>query len=208
MKILGLAGSPRKNGNTEILLDIALDEARKNGAICSKIRLMDKTISHCRACSRCARTGKCVIKDDMQGIYKKILESEGIIWATPVHAWNVSSLTKIAMDRTYALTFPRLQMAGKVGGLIVVAARRGWMNVANLYHMFCIDNHMFATEFVWGQAREKGDIKKDVFAMNMAEEMARQMISLISSGLKFPEEFDVPMHRIVTRRLKRVSPAR
>jgi len=112
------------------------------------------------------------------------------------------------MDRTYALTFPRLQMAGKVGGLIVVAARRGWMNVANLYHMFCIDNHMFTTEFVWGQAREKGDIKKDIFAMNMAEEMARQMISLISSGLKFPEEFDVPMYRIVARRLKRVLPDR
>lgn len=204
MKILGIAGSPRKMGNTEILLDIALTEARKHGAECSKILLRDRTIGHCRACSRCSRTGKCVIDDDMREIYGRMLESDGIIWATPVHAWNVSSLTKLAMDRTYCLTSPKLQMANKVAGLIVVAARRGWMNVANLYHMFCIDNHMFATEFVWGQAREKGEIRKDLFAMNMAKEMAHQMISLISGNLQFPEKFDIPMHKIVAKKLKRV----
>jgi multimeric flavodoxin WrbA len=202
MKILGIMGSPRKEGNTDILLDVTLEEARSRGVVCSKILLRDKRISYCRGCLKCAQTGRCVIKDDMREVYAEILESDGIIWATPVHAWNVSSLTKIAMDRTYALTSPKLQMANKVGGLITVAARRGWMNVANLYHMFCMDNHMFATEFVWGQAREKGEIEKDLFAINMAKEMAHQMISFISSNLKFPEEFDVPMHKMVTRKLR------
>jgi len=205
MKILGIGGSPRQGGNTDILLNLALDEARKNGAVCSRVFLREKTINHCRGCLSCKKTGKCVVEDDMQELYKEMLEAEGIIWATPVHAWNVSSRTKIAMDRTMALTFPALQMANKVGGFITVAARRGIMNLANLFHMYLIDNHMFYTEFVWGFAREKGAIEKDVFAMEMTKEMARQMVAVIRAEPKFPAGFSAPLHRIVSERLKGVA---
>jgi multimeric flavodoxin WrbA len=198
MKIVGILGSARKGGNTEILLDVALEEAQKEGVTIEKIPLRDKVLAPCDGCQGCIKTGKCVVEDDAQEIYEKILESEGILWATPVYFWSMTAQTKILMDRLYALLFPKLQLANKVGGLIVVAAGRGCMNTANLFHMFFAYNHMFFAEYASGYARERGQIKKNAFAINMAKETVRQMISLIKGNLKFPEEFDVPMPRFVT----------
>jgi multimeric flavodoxin WrbA len=200
MKIIGILGSPRKGGNTEILLDVALKEAQKNGVLISKIPLREKEIAPCNGCLKCEQTGKCVIKDDMQDIYKEMLESEGIIWATPVYFWSMSGQTKAAMDRTIALTFPKLQLANKIGGLIIVAGGRGCMNTANIFHMYFSYNHMFFAEFASGYARGKGEIKKNNFVMNQAKEMVNQMISLIRANLKYPEEFDVPMPRFVRKK--------
>jgi len=197
MKIVGILGSERKGGNTEVLLDVALEEAQKNGVLTDKVPLRDKSIAPCDGCLGCVKTGKCVIEDDAQEIYEKMLESEGIIWATPVYFWSMSGQTKTLMDRTYALLFPKLQLTNKTGGLILVAGTRGCMNAANAFHMYFKYNHMFFAEFAFGYAREKGEITKNAFAVNMAKEMVRQMISLINANLKFPEEFDMPMHRFV-----------
>jgi multimeric flavodoxin WrbA len=197
MKTIGILGSTRKDGNTEILLDVALEEARQNGGSASKIVLRDKVIAPCDGCMGCAPSGECVIQDDMLEVYQGICEADAIIWASPVYYWSVTGLTKIALDRTFALNFPRLQQAGKIGGLILVAGIRGCLNAANLFHMYFIYNHMFAAEFAWGYAAEKGAIKKDISAINMAKEMVHQMQALYKAGLKYPEEFDMPLHRLV-----------
>ncbi|NIM99733.1 MAG: flavodoxin family protein [candidate division Zixibacteria bacterium] len=200
MRIVGILGSPREGGNTEVLLDVALEEAQKSGVLIDKVPLRDKSIAPCDGCYQCIKTGKCVIEDDGREIYKKMLTSEGIIWATPVYFWSMSSQTKTLMDRTYALLFPKLQLTNKVGGLILVAGSRGCMNTANIFHMYFKYNHMFFAEFAWGLAREKGEIKKNTFAINTAREMVHQMISLIESNLKYPEEFDVSLPRFVRKK--------
>ena len=197
MMITGILGSERKGGNTEVMLDAALEEAQKNGVLVDKIPLSGKTIAPCDGCLGCAKTGKCIIEDDAQEILEKMAASDGIIWATPVYFWSMTGQTKTLMDRTYALLFPKLQLAGKIGGLITVAAGRGCMNTANVFHMYFNYNHMFFTEFASGYAREKGEIKKKTIALNMAKEMVSQMISLINADLKYPEEFDVPMPRLL-----------
>jgi multimeric flavodoxin WrbA len=201
MKTIGILGSTRKEGNTEFLLDAALEEARAKGCFTSKITLRDKVIAPCDGCMGCARTGECVIKDDMQEVYKEIREADGIIWASPVYYWSMSGLTKTALDRTFALNFPTLQQAGKIGGLILVAGIRGCMSAANPFHMYFIYNHMFAAEFTWGYAGEKGAIKKDTFAITMAKTMVQQMHALFQANLKYPEEFDMPLHRLVREKL-------
>jgi multimeric flavodoxin WrbA len=200
MKIIGILGSTRKGGNTEILLDMALEEAQKNGGSTSKITLRDMAIAPCDGCMGCSQTGECIIQDDMQEVYKEIREADGIIWATPVYFWSMSGLTKIALERTYALCFPKLQQASKVGGLIIVAATRGCMNAANAFHMYFIYNHMFSAEFAWGYAGEKGEIKKDTIAIKMAKEMVHQMTSLSQANLRYPEEFDLPLQRLVRKK--------
>jgi multimeric flavodoxin WrbA len=202
MKIVGILGSERIGGNTEVLLDVALEEAQKCGVLTDKVPLRDKSIAPCDGCLGCVKTGKCVIEDDAQEIYEKMLESEGIIWATPVYFWSMSGQTKTLMDRTYALLFPKLQLTNKTGGLILVAGTRGCMNAANAFHMYFKYNHMFFAEFAFGYAREKGEIEKNAFAVNMAKEMVNQMISLINANLKFPEEFDMPMHRFVRNKYR------
>ena len=72
MKIVGILGSPRKGGNTEVLLDVALEEAQKNGVLTDKVPLKDKSIAPCDGCLGCVQTGKCVIEDDVQEIYENM----------------------------------------------------------------------------------------------------------------------------------------
>jgi multimeric flavodoxin WrbA len=201
MKILGILGSSRKGGNTEILLDVALQEARQMGSSVSKITLRDKVIAPCDGCLGCARTGECVLQDDMQEVYKEIREADGIIWASPVYFWSMSGLTKNALDRTYALLFPKLQQAGKIGGLMLVAGGRGCVSASNPFHMYFSYNHMFAAEFTMAWAREKGEIKKDELAVTTAKMMVRQMHALIAAHLTYPEEFPKPLIHLAREKL-------
>ena len=197
MRIVGILGSERKGGNTEVMLDVALEEVKKTGGLTDKIPLRDKSIAPCDGCLGCSQTGQCIIDDDAQEIYEKMLASDGIIWATPVYFWSMTGQTKTLMDRTFALLSPKLQLANKVGGLITVAGTRGCMNLANIFHMYFSYNHMFFAEYAMGYAHGKGEIKKNASALNMAKEMVHQMISLINADLKFPEGFDVPLPRFV-----------
>jgi multimeric flavodoxin WrbA len=196
MKTIGILGSTRKDGNTEYLMDMALEEARGFGDA-SKIPLREKAIAPCDGCMGCASTGECVIQDGMQEVYQGIREADAIIWASPVYYWSMTGLAKTALDRTFALNFPKLQQAGKIGGLILVAGIRGCVSAANPFHMYFIYNHMFAAEFAWGYAGEKGSIRNDASAVNMAKEMVHQMHALFKANLKYPEEFDMPLHRLV-----------
>jgi multimeric flavodoxin WrbA len=197
MKIVGILGSARKGGNTEVLLDTALEEARDRGCSTSRIVLRDKTIAPCDGCMGCAKTGECVIKDGMGEVYEGIRESDGVIWATPVYFWSMSGLTKMALDRTFALNFPTLQQAGKIGGAIFVAGSRGCVSAASPFNMYFIYNHMFAAEFAWGYAAEKGGIKKDALALDLTKTMVHQMEALFRANLSYPAEFNKPIHRLV-----------
>jgi hypothetical protein len=79
----------------------------------------------------------------------------------------------------------------------MVAGMRGCMNTANIFHQYFTYNHMFFAEYASGYASGKGEIKKNALAINMVKEMVHQMISMVKSNLKYPEEFDVPMPRFV-----------
>lgn len=200
MKILGILSSLRKGGNTEFLLDIALEEAEKHGAQVLKASLRGKKIAPCNACGKCNPSGKCVIKDDMQEIYQQMLESDGILWTTPVYFWSMTGQTKIVMDRTYALLSPQLQLANKVGGLITVGSMRGCMSTANIFHTYFRFNSMFFAESVTGYASGKGDIKNDQKTILSVKEMISQMVAMTKAGLKYPEEFNLPLHIFVKKK--------
>ena len=88
--------------------------------------------------------GNVVIPDDMQEVYREIREADGIIWASPVYFWSMSGLTKNALDRTYALTSPKLQQAGKLAGLMLVTGcRRGCVRcVQSLSYVFQLQPHV------------------------------------------------------------------
>ena len=83
MLVLGLAGSPRRNGNTEILLDEALAGAREAGAETEKIVLCTLKYSPCISCGSCEKTGRCVLQDDMQMVNERIIAADALIFATP-----------------------------------------------------------------------------------------------------------------------------
>jgi len=99
MKIMGVLGSPRVGGNSAILLEEALAGAKDAGAKVEKIILSQKKISGCLDCTKCNEMGICAIKDDMQEIQKKILESDAIIHSVPVYFWAMTSQMKAYLDR-------------------------------------------------------------------------------------------------------------
>jgi len=103
MKVLGIVGSPRRHGNTEILLDKALEGAREAGAEVEKVLVSNLKISPCLEIYACFKDGNCIIKDDMQMLYRKLLEADHVIFASPIFFYGVTSQAKAVIDRCQAL---------------------------------------------------------------------------------------------------------
>ncbi|HWI54587.1 MAG TPA: flavodoxin family protein [Desulfobacteria bacterium] len=97
---LGLATSPRQGGNTEILLRKALEGAAKAGARTELVDINTYRFSPCIACDGCFKEGKCVVRDDMQVIYEKILAADRIILAAPIFSMGMCAQAKAMVDRT------------------------------------------------------------------------------------------------------------
>ena len=101
--ILAVYGSPRRHGNTATLLDAAVGGAREAGAIVETIVLRDLKISPCLEIYGCKKEGECAIKDDFQSVRDRILSARGMIIASPVFFYTVSSHVKMLMDRCQSL---------------------------------------------------------------------------------------------------------
>lgn len=101
--ILGIQGSPRRKGNTDLLLDEVLAAAAAGGAAVEKIVVRDLRISPCLEIYHCEKNGECAINDDMQTVYPKLLEARVVILATPVFFYGPSALIKSLIDRCQAL---------------------------------------------------------------------------------------------------------
>ncbi len=99
LALLAISATPRRGGNSEQVLNSFIDGASKAGRETEIILLNDLNIRPCQACDRCAATGKCVIKDDMQLIYPKLLSCEGLVIATPIFFGTLSAQLKIFIDR-------------------------------------------------------------------------------------------------------------
>ena len=102
-KIVAIYGSPRRKGNTATLLKKAIEGARDSGVDVEEIVLRDLKISPCLEIYGCMQTGECAIKDDFQMVRDKIKHAQGLILASPVFFYSVSSHTKILMDRFQSL---------------------------------------------------------------------------------------------------------
>jgi multimeric flavodoxin WrbA len=132
MKALGIMGSPRRQSNTDILLDKALEGAREAGAEVEKVPVSKLKISPCLEIYACLKDGNCPIKDDMQLLYEKLLEADHIIFASPIFFYGITSQAKAIVDRCQALWVRKhvLGMGGedkreRKGVFISVGATRG-----------------------------------------------------------------------------------
>lgn len=101
-KVLILSGTPRKGGNSDILCDEFMRGAKESGNDVEKIRVADRNVGFCRACYHCRDHGKCIIKDDMEEIMQKIIDSDVIVLASPVYFYSIDAQLKAAIDRTVA----------------------------------------------------------------------------------------------------------
>ena len=101
MKVLGIVGSKRKNGNTAYLVEQTLKVMESKGVETELIFLGDYNIRGCTGCEGCRDTYKCVIKDDMQKIYPLIINSDAIVLGSPTYFYNITSDMKAFIERLY-----------------------------------------------------------------------------------------------------------
>lgn len=188
MKVLGIMGSPRVGGNSDILLDDALAGAEKASAQVEKIILDKKKISGCKDCKKCNETALCVMKDDMPEILKKILEADAIIHSVPVYFWSMTAQMKAYLDRWAALFdanwrwhkdyYPK--MKGKRIGLITVCGDPDVHTADPIVHSFKSTVEMTKMNWlgvVMASASDKGAIVKDEMARKQAFELGRKAAS-------------------------------
>jgi multimeric flavodoxin WrbA len=114
-RILGVVGSPRKKGNTHILVSRILDGAQEKGALTEILFLNDLRIRECDGCHVCWKGKKCSKKDDMNKVYPKIMNSDVIIFGTPVYWYGPTALMKCFIDRFVYFNCPenRAKIRGK-----------------------------------------------------------------------------------------------
>jgi multimeric flavodoxin WrbA len=99
MKVIAFSGSPRKDGNTDLLLREAVKGVESSGISVKTFILNLMNIKPCQNCGGCEKTGECIIKDDMEEIYREIRTADRIILASPIFFFSVSAQTKAMIDR-------------------------------------------------------------------------------------------------------------
>ncbi len=108
MKVLGIYGSPREGGNSDQLLDKALEGARSAGAETKAIYPRDLKMCGCLECGGCDKTGKCVVEDDMQSVYTLLEEADVIFLASPIFFYGITAQAKALIDRSQAMWSKRM----------------------------------------------------------------------------------------------------
>jgi len=186
MKVLGIMGSPRIKGNADLLLDEALNGAKSQGAEVEKIVVDKLKISPCKEYLGCFRDGNCVIRDDMDAIYPKLLEADLVILASPMFFYGVSAQAKALIDRCQALWARKhilkqnLPDGGRKGALIAVGATRGkrlfegaTLTVKYFFEAIGVD---YADELLIRGVDARGEIKQHPTALSDAFELGKRLV--------------------------------
>ena len=192
MKVLGIVCSPRKGGNTEVLVEEALASAKDLGAEIEVVSVADKNIAPCDGCESCVTTGKCKVEDDMQVLYPKLLEADGIIFGTPVYFYNMTAQGKTVIDRTMALGRSKKGLANKVGGVVVVGGSLGLVDALKDLYFYMIVTRMLPAGFVAAYGAAKGDVKDLPKCMQAARGLGKQVLKIAEKKFRYPKDIEAP----------------
>jgi len=175
-KILVLAGSPRKEGNSDLICDQFINGASKAGHETEKIYVSEQRIGYCNACYACEKTGECIQKDDMTDILVKMIAADIIVLATPVYYYTMSAQLKTLIDRTLAKYFAKEKISNKDFYFIATAAEeKGMMSRAiDALTGFtdCLPNARIKGVLYGEEVLKKGEVK-DKKVMQEAYDMGK-----------------------------------
>jgi multimeric flavodoxin WrbA len=170
LKAVGIVGSPRKGGNTELLVAHCLQAMAEEGLDTELVRLAGLDIRGCNHCEYChEHEGSCSIEDDFPIVYEKMTAADALIVGSPVYFSSAPALVKGLLERAGFMS--RNAFAGKVGGPLVVARRAGQnFTFAELLFWFHITQIVNPGSIYWNEAigREKGEVLKDEEGMRIA----------------------------------------
>jgi len=187
---LALACSPRKGGNTSILAGRALEGCSLAGCKTEFLNLVDYKIKPCRACGACEKTGRCVIKDDAQIVFDKLLATDRLIVAAPIYSMSLNAQAKILIDRAqqfwsvkYILKQNVIEKKDRTErrGIFISCAGTNLPGVFDgalrvIKYFFMIMEINLTATLCYSNVDKKGDILKQEHALNEVSEFGRRLV--------------------------------
>lgn len=196
-KVLGFVGSPRKNGNTHLLVSKILEGAQAGGASTELIFLDDLEIHECDGCHLCWNGNPCSKNDDLEEVFDRIAESDVLVFGTPVYWYGPTALMKGLVDRFVYFNCPenRVKIQGKRAVLAVPFEEEG-RETADLIVAFFersleyLEVDLFGTVLAPGVTR-LGEIRERKEFLDEGYELGRKVVSE-GAGRKGPGPQSVP----------------
>ncbi len=180
IRVLGIAGSPRRGGNTDLLLAEVMKGAASQGAAVKTIVLNTLNITPCQHCDSCLTTGMCRIQDDMQMVYRELEDADRIVLASPIQFMGLTAQMKAMVDRCqalwarkYVLKQPPLKVIKERNGFFISV---GGMKLSKLFEpaletvkaLFHTLDVTYAGDLLFRGIDEKGAIKLNPDALKQA----------------------------------------
>ena len=184
MKVLGIMGSPRIKGNSDLLIDEALKGVQSQQAETEKIVVDKLNLTACREYYACLKDGKCVIKDDMDVIYQKILDTDAIIVASPIFFYTVSAQLMLLISRCQAIwarkyVLKDLDIPVRKGAFIAVGATKGQKLFdgpkLTIHYFFEAINAEYTEELLIRGVDKRGEIKDHPDMLTAAYELGKKI---------------------------------
>jgi len=187
MKVVGISGSPRTGGNSDILLDCVLEGAMCAGARVVKVALSGLSFSPCLECGGCDTSGVCVLRDDLEPLYGTIGSADALVVAAPIFFGSVSAQLKMMIDRfqcrwiaKYVLKARRPVKKKRRGVFLCVAGERRKKAFTNagavIRAFFATVDTEYSGELLCGAVEKKGDVVKDKRSLRRAFELGRSLV--------------------------------
>lgn len=190
MQILGIYGSPRKAGNTDLMLDAFLDGASGGGAEVSRIYVRDLDIRGCLGCGHCDKKGVCIQRDDMLKVYPLLEAARHIVVSSPIYFYGVTGQLKLLIDRAQA-PFMKRELARQKGGsrgelhlrrgfVLLAGATRGKRlfecSTLTMRYFFDALGVEYAGELCFREVDERGAIRHHPTALAECRQAGRNFI--------------------------------
>jgi multimeric flavodoxin WrbA len=179
MKVVAFNGSPRKDGNTSILIQHVFNELEKQGMETELVQLSEKELRGCIACYKCEenKDQHCAVKSDAANEYiEKMLGAEGIILGSPVYFNDVTSEMKALIDRAGFVSRANGRMfKNKVGAAVAAVRRAGAVHTLDTMNHFFLSGEMIIVGRSIGVGREKGEVEKDEEGMQLVKSLGQRM---------------------------------
>jgi multimeric flavodoxin WrbA len=183
MKVVAFNGSPRKDGNTTILINHVFRELEKEGVETELVQLSGKKIHGCIACYKCFenKDQRCAVKDDIANeCIEKMIKAEGIILGSPVYFTDVTAEMKALIDRAGFVSMANGGMyKNKVGATVVAVRRSGATHTLDTMSHFFLAGQMIIIGRGIGVGRDKGEVEKDEEGMQAVKALGQRMAWLL-----------------------------
>ena len=186
MKVVAFNGSPRKEGNTYLLIQRVFEELKKEGIETEYVHIGGKPLRGCTACLKCRenKDKRCVLPDDhLNGYVEKMEEAQGILLASPVFFSNVTAEMKALIDRVGFVSIANGGLLKRKVGAAVVAVRRAGATIvySDLNFFFGIHGMIVPGSSYWnlGIGRSPGDVLKDEEGLKTMETLGQNMAWLL-----------------------------